>query len=163
MSDIALPKVQELRATLTLSHDLAWWVCAVEDGAELPENLPSAVIDEAKRQAALADRLMSPVVPGVLRPWLALIVGHYSAVQRARSGEEAAAWRATIEITMEGMPNGVFTRANLGEVLARYAFWPTAAQLIEVLAPDRDVLERRARALRMVAMASSPSLTAEEN
>lgn len=152
MSDIALKPVQELRATLTLSLDLARWVCAVEDGAALPETLPTPVIDEAKRQAALADRLMTPVPSTVLRPWLAMIAGHYGAAHRPKAEDQATVWARTVELAMEGMPAGVFTRANLGEVLLRNSFFPTAAQLMEVLAPDRDLLDRRARALRSIAM-----------
>lgn len=151
MTDIALIPVHELRANLVLTDSLAWWVCAVEDGADLPETLPSDVMAEARRQSLLADRLMTPVPQPVLTPWLALIAGHYAAAQRARSAQEASTWARTIELTMEGMPAGVFTRVNLGEVLARYTFLPTAAQLMEVLAPDRDNLERRANALRRVA------------
>ena len=151
MGDVALVPVQELRATLTLTPGLALWVCAVEDGAEPPESLPAPVIEEARRQAALADRLMTPVPRGVLTPWLALIAGHFAAAQRARSQQEASTWARTIELAMEGMPAGVFTRANLAEVLLRNSFLPTAAQLIEVLMPDRDNLERRARALRVLA------------
>lgn len=151
MTDIALIPVHELRANLVLTDSLAWWVCAVEDGADLPETLPSDVMAEAQRQSLLADRLMTPVPQPVLTPWLALIAGHYAAAQRARSAQEASTWARTIELTMEGMPAGVFTRVNLGEVLARYTFLPTAAQLMEVLAPDRDNLERRANALRRVA------------
>ena len=154
MNDLALIPVQELRAGLTLTPDLAWWVCAVEDGADLPENLPPAVIEEATRQAALAERLMTPVPSSVLRPWLAMIAGHYGAAHRPKAEDQASVWARTVELAMEGMPAGVFTRANLGEVLLRSSFFPTAAQLMEVLAPDRDVLERRARALRAVAQAT---------
>lgn len=150
MSDVALVPVQELRLALTLTPDLAEWVCAIEDGAALPRNLPPAVIAEASRQAALADRLMTPVPTEVIRPWLAVIAGHYS-VQRVLSGEQSAAWARTIEIAMTGMPAGVFTRANLGEVLAQFTFVPTAAQLMQVLMPDRDNLERRTMALAAIA------------
>lgn len=151
MSDITRVPVQELRSALTLSPDLAFWVCAIEDGAEVPENLPPAVLDEARRRSDQANRLMTPVPQPVLAPWLALIAGHYAAAQRARSAQEASTWARTIELAMEGMPIGVFTRANLGEVLLRCSFLPTAAQLMDVLAPDRDTLERRAYALRQIA------------
>lgn len=161
MSDLSLIPVQELRAALSLTPDLARWVCAVEDGADLPETMPPVVVEEAKRQGALADRLMRPVPEAVLNPWLALIAGHYAAAQRARTVQEASTWARTIALAMEGMPAGVFTRTNLGEVLARYAFLPTAAQLMEVLAPDRDVLERRANALRRVALALPGSNVAD--
>lgn len=151
MSDVALIPVDTVRKDLSLTPDLARWVCAVEDGAEVPANLPAAVIAEATRQTALAGRLMTPVPTTVLNPWLALIAGHYAAAQRARTQQEASTWARTIGLAMEGMPVGVFTRTNLGEVLSRYGFLPTAAQLTEVLAPDRDTLERRAKALRLVA------------
>lgn len=150
MSELALVPVQEIRASLTLSQDLSRWVCAAEDGAELPANLPPSIIEEARRHLILIDRLMNPVPDKVIRPWLAVMAGHYT-VQRPKSESESAAWARTIELAMEGMPVGVFTKANLGEILLRSAFLPTAAQLMEVLAPDRDVLERRAHALRRVA------------
>lgn len=150
MSELALVPVDTVRKDLTLTPGLAIWVCAVEDGAAVPDNLPAVVVEEARRQMALADRLMTPVPASVLKPWLALIAGHYAAAQRARSQQEASAWAGTIALAMEGMPAGVFTRANLGEILLRNSFLPTAAQLMDVLMPDRDALERRARALRAI-------------
>jgi hypothetical protein len=154
MSGTALVPIEDLRSRLTLTPEVASWVCAAEDGAALPAVLPSSVVAEATRLAALAERLTAPVTPQVLRPWLALMAGHY-AVQRARSAEEATAWARTTEVALEGMPVGVFTKANLGEIILRNAFWPVAHQMIEVLAPDRDNLERRANALRAVANAGA--------
>lgn len=156
MNDLALIPVHELRANLTLSHGLAWWVCAVEDGADLPESLPADIVAEGKQLAALANRLMAPAPAAVTTPWLALVAGHYMAAKGALPREVTSMWATTTaNIAMKGMPVGVFTQANLGEVLARctvYGKLPTADQLIEVLAPDRDQLERRANALRLVAL-----------
>lgn len=148
-------RLQDSRAKLTLTPALAWWVCALEDGADLPDRLPQDIMTEAKRLAALAEHLMAPVPSRVLRPWLALIATHYATAKGATSEEAASMWAATIDyVALAGMPAGVFTRANLAEVLARttvYGKLPTADQLVEVLAPDRDNLERRANALRRVA------------
>lgn len=152
MTDIALIPVHELRANLVLTDSLAWWVCAIEDGADLPETLPSDVMAEAQRQSLLADRLMTPVPPAVLRPWLARIAANYTVLHgKYMSPEDSGLWREGIEIATEGMPAGVFTRGNIAEIFILYDWLPSPGQIMKVLIPDRDNLERRANALRRVA------------
>ena len=158
MSAVALQPIHDLRASLTLTPDLAVWVCAVEDGAEPPERLPPAVVTEAQRLAERADRLMAPASNTTIRQWLVPLVGHYGAAKGVVSEEASSIWAATVvEIAMRGMPVGVFTAANLSELMAAsvvYGKLPTADLLMEVLGPDRDKLETRARALRAVAAAA---------
>jgi hypothetical protein len=153
MSEIALQPIQELRASLTLTPDLAVWVCAVEDGAEPPEGLPPAVVAEAQRLAEQAERLLQPVPERILRPWLAMIAANHVA-RRPMEEKNAAAWAASIINDFHGMPIGVFTMANKAEVNLNYTFLPATAEINKVLMPDRDKLETRARALRAVAGAA---------
>lgn len=152
MNDVALIPVHELRANLTLSHGLAWWICAVEDGADLPESLPADIVAEAKRLLAIADCMMAPVPDDVLKPWLSFIATQWLFAGRGRTREETEIWKRVMVKDLAGMPIGVFTVVNATEIKLRNTFFPMLSQINDVLAPDRDQLERRANALRLVAL-----------
>jgi hypothetical protein len=158
MSAVALQPIQELRASLTLTPDLAVWVCAVEDGAEPPEGLPPAVVAEAQRLAEQAERLLAPPTEQQLRGWLVDIAAHYYALRPTHDPKAPAAYAATVIDALRMTPIGTLTRANRHEVWANNDWLPSIGQIERVLFPDRDKLETRARALRAVAGAARTGL-----
>lgn len=131
-----------------IPESLAAWLAPVEDGHQMP-HYPSWLQDMARTALEAIEPMMLPVSERRLREWLLPIPS--SVRNGGRSKEDTTRWLGAVAIALEDVPGCLFNRESQVAALRTFEFFPSAADIYQVIADDRARLTRRVLALRHIA------------
>jgi hypothetical protein len=120
--------------------------CSVQTGAEVQPAYSAMVHAQAKRELDDLAPLLVPVSEQHLRQWLAPLPLGVSV--GSRTEEQIKGWFAGVCLACAGLPASLFNRATQAEALRTFQFFPSAADIYQLVAEDKAKLAARAMILR---------------
>lgn len=131
-----------------VSDGLAAWCAPIEDGHQMP-HYPSWLQEQARTALEAIEPMMVPVSERRLREWLLPIPS--SVRNGGRNPDETKRWLGAVALAMADVPGCLFNRESQVAALRTFEFFPSAADIYQVIADDRARLTRRVLALRHIA------------
>jgi hypothetical protein len=128
----------------TLRSIVSSWLEPYYDGTWRRSELPKSCEQEAWRAFYDAQKQRLPVEPEHVKAWLMPILG---AVQGTISEQEFQSKLTGMWIALQGFPIACFTAKTLQTGLQRWKWFPSPAEVCELLGPVRDEVNRRYEAL----------------
>lgn len=120
--------------------------CAVESGAGYQPSYSNLIHAQIETALVLLTPLLTPVTDKHLLDWLLPIP---AVVRNGGRGEaETKAWFAGVCLACAGLPASLFNRATQAEALRTFQFFPSAADIYQLVAADKAKLAARAMILR---------------
>ena len=137
------------RPTMLPMPDPLWSnYCAIMNGAEYQPAYSELIHAQVRREFDMLAPLLTPVTDRQLRLWLAPIP--LAVHGGAKTEEQIIGWLAAVSLACAGMPASVFNRASQAEALRTFKFFPSAADIYDLLSADRSRLAQRATILRRI-------------
>lgn len=124
----------------------------MSDGMHLGPYSPE-IRASAREAIARFEPYERPVTEKVLREWLAPIP---QVVRNEKTTEALKGWMAGVMLALRGFPIGAFNQSTQRSALQTFQFFPSAADVCDVLQPTVTEIRDRMRALRQVAMEDAP-------
>jgi len=113
-----------------------------------PTEYTAAVQAEARRALEVIAPFAVPVTESTLREWLMPIP---SAVRNEKAPEAIVAWLTGVAMAVGHLEVGAFTAETQREALQTFRFFPSAADVYEVVAGPAVKIRERIRVLRIIA------------
>lgn len=111
-----------------------------------PIALTGKEAEEADWVAFELDRLLSrAVAPQTVAAWLKVV---NAAVRNPQTKEDFQAKAAAIAMVCDGLPEACFTAESQRQAMAKWQFFPSAADVVAAVQPIADEWRRKAAALR---------------
>jgi hypothetical protein len=138
-----------------ISYPLARAVQGIVDphpDAGTPKSYPMTVQAEARDAADMLEAFVANVPPNALMAW-ARPLG--AAVRNPQSDQDFAAWLAAAAVGLSDYAAGAFSIETQRAALRQFKFWPSVADVAELVGPKSANLRTRHRALRKIADAAT--------
>ena len=108
---------------------------------------PRDVRAEARTMLAALAAALDPVEPTTVRAWLRPLA---PAVRNPPTAPEFEARAAAIALACSTVPRCAFTLTSQAEALRRFSYWPSAADVVELLDEHARPIRARHRAIERV-------------
>lgn len=141
------PPIPESRPILPVLPDaLSACYHAIESGAGYQPSFSALIHNQTRMALDALEPLLVPVTERHLREWLAPIpVGTRNP---GKTPSELLGWVGAVCLACAGLPASLFNRATQAEALRTFQFFPSAADIYQLVAEDKAKLAARAMILR---------------
>jgi hypothetical protein len=134
------PAMPELNSKHPLATHLFFMTDPLCEGGGYDEKFSSGLREAARAAIEALKPFERPVTQEILFTWCDPIPG---VVRNERSPEMILKWLAGLMVAVDGFPCGAFNRSTQKEALQTFQFFPSAADICQVLQPSVSRIQKQ--------------------